>query len=362
MSKCIEVSWQEKPCYDIVIDNSFDKLSEKMLDFNTKNKKICIVTESNVAPHFAVEIRDIFEKIFSKVIIFEFPAGEKSKHLGMINELYEALIKEHFDRNDMLAALGGGVTGDMTGFAAATYLRGIDFIQIPTSLLSQVDSSVGGKTGVDFKGYKNMIGAFKQPKLVYINTKTLTTLNEREFISGMGEVIKYGFIKDIDFLNWLKQNREGILKKDPAILEEMIARSCDYKRVVVENDFTEKGERAHLNFGHTIGHSIEKNKDFSLLHGECVSIGMVAALKICADIKKITDEELNEAVELIKLFNLPVSTQLDNIDVIYDSILNDKKMDSGKIKFVLLNKIGQAYLERELTKEQIVKGIEYVNS
>lgn len=148
MSKLINVSWQNKPCYDIVIENSWDKLNQSLAGFNTEEKKICIVTESNVGPHFAVKVRSLLEKIFSKVIVFEFPAGEKSKNLDMINELYEVLIKEHFDRNDMLAALGGGVTGDMTGFAAATYLRGIDFIQLPTSLLSQVDSSVDRKSVV----------------------------------------------------------------------------------------------------------------------------------------------------------------------------------------------------------------------
>lgn len=362
MSKLINVSWQNKPCYDIVIENSWDKLNQSLAGFNTEKKKICIVTESNVGPHFAVKVRSLLEKIFSKVIVFEFPAGEKSKNLDMINELYEVLIKEHFDRNDMLAALGGGVTGDMTGFAAATYLRGIDFIQLPTSLLSQVDSSVGGKTGVDFKGYKNMVGAFKQPKLVYINTETLLTLGDREFISGMGEVIKYGFIRDKAFLQWLKENHDAIMEKKHDVLEEMVARSCDFKRVVVENDFTEKGERAHLNFGHTIGHSIEKAKNFELLHGECVAIGMASALKISSDMGKISAEDTEEGIELIKSFELPVTTVLEDPEEIYKGILNDKKMDSGKIKFILLNRVGEAYIEKNLTKEQIASGIEFAGN
>lgn len=361
MSEIINVSWKNEPCYDIVIENSWDKLKSCLSEFDTAKKKVCIVTESNVGPHFATKIRTIFEDIFDKVIIFEFPAGEKSKNLDMISELYEALIKEHFDRNDMLAALGGGVTGDMTGFAAATYLRGIDFIQLPTSLLSQVDSSVGGKTGVDFKGYKNMVGAFKQPKLVYINTETLMTLGDREFLSGMGEVIKYGFIKDRSFLDWLKDNKDAIINKEHSVLEEMVAKSCDFKRVVVENDFTEKGERAHLNFGHTIGHSVEKAKNFELLHGECVAIGMAAALRISCDCGKVTEEDVAYGINLIKEFNLPVNTSID-IEEVYSGILNDKKMDSGKIKFILLDGLGNAYIDKNLTKEQIMNGIVYIGN
>ena len=180
----------------------------------------------------------------------------------------------------MLVALGGGVVGDLTGFAAATYLRGIDFVQVPTTLLSQVDSSIGGKTGVDFLQYKNMVGAFHQPKLVYINTTTLKSLPEREYFSGMGEVIKHGLIKDADYYEWIKENIDAIKAREHEAVREMIYQSCLIKGGVVERDPKEKGERALLNFGHTLGHAIEKLKDFTWLHGECVAAGCCLAAEI----------------------------------------------------------------------------------
>lgn len=360
MSETIEVLFDNKPCYNIILENSWNGLTNALESLNIKNRKICIVTESNVGPLYAKEVRDILEKSARKVIIFQFPAGEKSKNLEIINELYEVLIKEKFDRNDMLAALGGGVTGDMTGFAAATYLRGIDFIQLPTTLLAQVDSSVGGKTGVDYKGYKNMIGAFKQPSLVYMNTDTLKTLNTREFISGMGEVIKYGFIKDKNFFQWIVDNAESIKSLDKTALEYMIKCSCNAKRVVVENDFTEKGERATLNFGHTIGHAVEKLKNFSLLHGECVAIGMASALDISYKKGKISKEEYTSGIEAIKLFNLPVTVSDINSEDVLEATLHDKKMDSDSIKFILIDGIGNAVIDRNVSKEDIKSAINNV--
>ncbi|MCI6499525.1 MAG: 3-dehydroquinate synthase [Lachnospiraceae bacterium] len=360
MSECINVLYNNKPCYDIIIENSWDKLSESCERLNIKNKKICIVTESNVGPLYAYKIRQILEKSAKKVIIYQFPAGEKNKNLNIINEIYEVLIKEKFDRNDMLVAFGGGVTGDMTGFAAATYLRGIQFIQIPTSLLAQVDSSIGGKTGVDFKGYKNMVGAFKQPALVYINTETLKSLNNREFISGMGEVIKYGFIKDKDFFDWLSQNITDILNLDDSALEYIISKSCHAKKIVVENDFTEKGERATLNFGHTIGHAIEKIKDFSLLHGECVAIGMKAALYISLKKNMITEDEFNRGVKIISDFKLPISTSDISAEDVLEATMHDKKMDSGVIKFILINGIGNAIIDRTVTQDEMSDAIKNV--
>lgn len=362
MSEIINVSYENKPCYDIIINNSWDGLAKEVEKLNGKNRKICIVTESNVGPLYAKEVREILEKAASKVIIFQFPAGEKSKNLEVINELYEVLIKEKFDRKDMLAALGGGVTGDMTGFAAATYLRGIDFIQLPTSLIAQADSSIGGKTGVDFKGYKNMIGAFKQPSLVYMNINTLKSLNTREFLSGMGEVVKHGFIKDKAFFNWISDNVENIKSLEEKSLEYMVKCNCEIKREVVENDFTEKGERATLNFGHTIGHAVEKLKDFTLLHGECVAIGMAAALKLSKDSGKITTAEYESCINLIKSFNLPVSVAGINSDDVYEATLHDKKMESGLIKFILLDGIGKSLIDKNIAGEDIKSAIKSIIS
>ncbi len=355
--KRINVLYNEKPCYDIVINNSWDMLSEEISKFDVKSRKICIVTESNVGPLFAKDVRDIVSKLCSKCILFEFPAGEKSKNLDMINELYEVLIKEKFDRNDLLIALGGGVVGDMTGFAAATYLRGIRFIQIPTSLLAQVDSSIGGKTGVDFRGYKNMVGAFKQPSLVYINLSTLKTLKNREFLSGMGEVIKYGFIRNKDFFGWLSENVDAVKALDDDALEYLVATSCYAKKEVVENDFTEKGERATLNFGHTIGHAVEKMKNFSLLHGECVAIGMKAALEISLRKNMISEEEYNKGINLIKEYDLPIDTDGINAEEVISATLNDKKMDSGVIKFILINGTGNAVIDKTVTREDMLMAV-----
>ena len=260
---------------------SFSKLAENVTKLEISGRKLAVITDSNVGPLYADKVAQCLKETGNNIFVYTFEAGEKNKNLNTVQDVYEFLIKNKFDRKDVLIALGGGVVGDLTGFTAATYLRGIRFIQMPTSLLSQVDSSIGGKTGVDFNGYKNMVGAFYQPILVYINIETLKTLPIRENLSGMGEIIKHGFIKDKGYLKWLNDNSEHILNLEYDALEYMICESCMIKRAVVEYDPKETlGERALLNFGHTLGHAIEKNSNFSLLHGECVALGMLAALEI----------------------------------------------------------------------------------
>ena len=256
--------------------NDFNSLPELLAGQGIADRRVCIVTESNVAPLYLDEIRNQLDGKCKELISIIFEAGESQKNLDTVKMIYEKLILAKFDRKDLLVALGGGVTGDITGFTAATYLRGIDFVQIPTSLLAQVDSSIGGKTGVDFDSYKNMVGAFHMPKLVYINVSTLTTLSDEQFISGMGEIIKHGLIKDSAYFDWLIENHDRILARDKDVLMEMIRVSRNIKRVVVENDPTEKGDRALLNFGHTLGHAIERYLDLKLSHGACVGIGCFA--------------------------------------------------------------------------------------
>ena len=274
--------------------------------------------------------------------------------------MYEFLIKNKFDRKDMLVALGGGVVGDLTGFAAATYLRGIDFIQVPTSLLAQVDSSIGGKTGVDFRAYKNMVGAFHQPRLVYMNTSTLSSLNTRLFNSGFGEILKHGLIKDASYFQWLKDNIEKIAALDSGYLEEMIYRSCEIKRKVVENDHTEKGERAQLNFGHTLGHAIEKQMNFELYHGECVVLGMIAALNICVERGTITKEEYDDIYNTFKAYNFPMTVDKTTIDEVIAASKNDKKMDGTKVKFILLKKVGEAYIDMTVDDDTMRRSLKNV--
>ena len=258
MCNALTVHLNDEPIYDIFFANDFNSLPELLAGQGIADRRVCIVTESNVAPLYLDEIRNQLDGKCKELISIIFEAGESQKNLDTVKMIYEKLILAKFDRKDLLVALGGGVTGDITGFTAATYLRGIDFVQIPTSLLAQVDSSIGGKTGVDFDSYKNMVGAFHMPKLVYINVSTLTTLSDEQFISGMGEIIKHGLIKDSAYFDWLIENHDRILARDKDVLMEMIRVSCNIKRVVVENDPTEKGDRALLNFGHTLGHAIER--------------------------------------------------------------------------------------------------------
>ncbi len=360
MSELITVHYDERPIYDIVIERDFSKLSQKVSQLAISGRKLCIVTDSNVGKLYADSVKEELEKTGNTVYVFTFEAGEQNKNLNTVEDVYEFLINNKFDRKDMLVALGGGVVGDLTGFTAATYLRGIDFIQIPTSLLAQVDSSIGGKTGVDFRAYKNMVGAFHQPRLVYMNISVLNSLSDRLFNSGFGEIIKHGFIKDSEYYNWLVDNSECIKTRDYNALEQMIAVSCNIKRKVVELDPTEKGDRALLNFGHTLGHAIEKLKNFELYHGECVVLGMIAALDISRKRHLISDEEFDKAIDTFKKYDFPTTvTGIDIEDVIKVS-KNDKKMDAGKIKFILLGKIGTAYIDKTVTDDEMREALKLV--
>lgn len=360
MSRILTVHYNEKPIYNIVIDNSFEKLSNYINQLNIENRRICIITDSNVAPIYLKTVTQEITKTGNAVYSCVIPAGETNKNLKTIETIYEFLIQNKFDRKDYLVALGGGVVGDMTGYAAATYLRGINFIQIPTTLLAQVDSSIGGKTGVDFNCYKNMVGAFHQPSLVFINTATLTTLSKRLFNSGLGEIIKHGFIKDSDYYRWLIDNVTEISNLNPEIIEEMIYVSCNIKRLVVEKDPTEQGERALLNFGHTLGHAIENLCNFQLYHGECVILGCICAINLCVMRGFLSKEDLNEAISLFERFNFPTKVSGMTSEDILRISKNDKKMDANKIKFILLECIGNGFIDKTVSDEEILEATKIV--
>ena len=360
MSKLITVNYNQKPCYNIVIENDFSKLAENVTKLEISGRKLAVITDSNVGPLYADKVAQCLKETGNNIFVYTFEAGEKNKNLNTVQDVYEFLIKNKFDRKDMLVALGGGVVGDLTGFAAVTYLRGIDFIQVPTSLLAQVDSSIGGKTGVDFRAYKNMVGAFHQPRLVYMNTSTLSSLNTRLFNSGFGEILKHGLIKDASYFQWLKDNIEKIAALDSGYLEEMIYRSCEIKRKVVENDPTEKGERAQLNFGHTLGHAIEKQMNFELYHGECVVLGMIAALNICVERGTITKEEYDDIYNTFKAYNFPMTVDKTTIDEVIAASKNDKKMDGTKVKFILLKKVGEAYIDMTVDDDTMRRSLKNV--
>ncbi len=362
MAKTITVSYQGLPNYEIEIEKNFSLLPEKLVNLGYGNNKVCIITDSNVAPLYLEKIKSLMASVFTFCTSFIFEAGESNKNTDTVGRVYKHLIQHQFDRKDLLVALGGGVVGDLTGFAAATYLRGIDFIQVPTTLLAQTDSSIGGKTGVDFMQYKNMVGAFYMPRLVYMNISALKSLPDRQFSAGTAELIKHGFIKDQAYTNFIQEHSHEIMEQDYYAMEEMIYRSCQIKRAVVERDPKEQGERALLNFGHTIGHAIEKLSDFSLYHGECVALGMVSAAYISLRIGNLTEEDLNKIEKTIQSFRLPV--RLTDFSCSAEEILAatklDKKMESGKIKFILLKSLGEAYITKELTDEEILSGISYI--
>ena len=361
MSKEIVVNYEEKPCYKIVLEHDFRTLAAKVNELGVqKQQKVCIIADTNTAALYLEEVTMELEKCFDTVVSYVFPAGEAHKNVDTINEIYQKLIEEKFDRKDMLAALGGGVTGDMCGFAAATYLRGIDFIQIPTSLLSQVDSSIGGKTGVDFRQYKNMVGAFYQPKLVYMNLHTLHDLPQEHFYAGLGEILKHGLIKDAAYYEWLLENAADIWARKPEALRKTVTWSNEIKRAVVEKDPTEKGDRMLLNFGHTLGHAIEKLKNFELLHGECVALGALAAMKLSENRGMIKPEETNRFKEALGEFH--IGTQVSGLekDAIVVASKNDKKMDSGIIKFILIHSIGDAYVDRTVTEDEMKQALDQV--
>ncbi|MBR1860384.1 MAG: 3-dehydroquinate synthase [Lachnospiraceae bacterium] len=361
MSERMTVNYSNKPCYDIIFTNSFEELIPELQSMGALNRKFCIVTDSNVDPLYSDILMKEFEGNCVKIVKYVIPAGEENKNLDNIRLLYKFLIEEHFDRKDCLLAVGGGVIGDMTGYCAATYLRGIDFIQIPTTLLAQTDSSIGGKTGVDFDGYKNMVGAFKMPRLVYMNISTLKTLPDRQYFSGFAEVMKHGLIKDEIFYSWLIDKLYEICEKDEATLEEMIMRSCDIKRKVVEKDPTEQGERALLNFGHTLGHAIEKYMNFELLHGECVSLGIVCAAFISWKKELLTKDEYYEIRDMLVPFNLPISIDKLDLKGVLELTKSDKKMENGTIKFVLLKKIGKAVIDKTVTDSEMLAALDEIN-
>ena len=339
LSEPVEVKTRGNASYMIYPEDSFQKLALCLEEIGSRDCRICVVTDSNVEKLYLQEVLDLLKGSCRELISYTLPAGEEHKNLDEIRKLYQCLIEHEMDRRDLIVALGGGVTGDMAGFAAATYLRGIRFIQVPTTLLAQVDSSIGGKTGVDLDSYKNMVGAFHQPSLVYLNISTLKTLDGTQFASGMGEVLKHGLIRDAAYYEWCLDHMGEIEEREDSILKEMVVRSVLIKRAVVQKDPLEKGERALLNFGHTLGHAVEKTFRFDTYsHGEGVAIGMVLLTRQ-AEKLGLTVPGTAERIEgLLKKFNLPVSVQMDQADFL-KAIALDKKKRCGDLPFRIRQRV-----------------------
>lgn len=346
--------------YKIIWQQGFAGIRPALEELGLQAKKACVVADETVYSLLGRELEEQLQPLFAQVTVCTFPPGELHKHLGTIQTIYRHLIENRFDRKDVLFALGGGVAGDMTGFAAATYLRGIDFIQVPTTLLAQVDSSVGGKTGVDFDQYKNMVGAFCQPRLVYMNTDSLRSLPDSQFASGMAEVIKTALIFDLDYYRWLQEHRQEILNRDPRVLVPMIRRSCQIKSQVVEQDPTEQGLRAILNFGHTIGHAVEKLMDFQLLHGQCVALGMKASAFISWKRGLLSRQELLDISETCRSFGLPPSVSGLSVAEVLSAVKSDKKVEQGTLKFILLSSPGHSVIDKSVTEEEMRAAVEYL--
>lgn len=343
--------------YPIYFEKDFNGLSESIAKEGLSGRRFCIVCDSNTAPLYEQAVRKEIETIAEDVWFFSFTAGEEQKNLQTVSKLYTFLIEKEMDRKSVLVALGGGVVGDLTGFAAATYLRGIDFIQVPTTLLAQVDSSIGGKTGVDMAQYKNMVGAFHQPRLVYMNLNTLKTLPEKEFICGMGEVLKTGLICDGDFFRFVCRETEAIRNLNTELLTSVVRRCCEIKAGVVERDPKEQGERALLNLGHTVGHAVEKLKSFTLGHGQCVGLGLVACAFLSKNRGLLTEDEYEKILSGLKGYSLPAAIEGLKEEEILSATKKDKKMEKGQIKFILMDGIGKSFIDKTVTDEELLNAV-----
>ena len=352
-SKILNVELADKS-YPIYIGS--DLLSSKsLLSDHIQGKQVMVVTNTTIAPLYLEKLKDALSDFNVESVVL--PDGEEFKTLETLNKVFDALLKAKFDRSSTLVALGGGVVGDITGYAAASYQRGVNFIQVPTSLLSQVDSSVGGKTGVNHELGKNMIGAFYQPKAVIIDVDTLDTLSDQEYSAGMAEVIKYGLLGNADFFYMLETNIESIMARNKDLIIEIIFNSCKDKASIVALDEFERGKRALLNLGHTFGHGIENAFGYgNYLHGEAVSIGMVMAAKLSMDEGYLSNEDAIRVESILSKADLPISIKKSiGSETLIEAMSLDKKSIDGKIRLVLLKALGDSYLTDSYSKENFNK-------
>ena len=347
--------------YAIEVDRGLlAQLGLRCRDLNLR-ERCAVISDANVAPLYMQKCVAALESAGFKPFGLTIPAGETAKSLKVVQECYDQLAEQRLERKSFIVALGGGVVGDLAGFVAATYLRGIPFVQVPTTLLAQVDSSVGGKVGVNLKAGKNLVGAFYQPLLVLCDLQSLNTLPEREFRAGLAEVIKYGIIYDAKLFSRLERDMPVILKRDPAVLAEIVARCCEIKADVVGQDETETGLRAILNFGHTIGHALEAISRYGkYLHVEAISIGQVAAARLSAKLTGLSWGDAGHIRALFEAAGLPVTVKLSKgqVDKLFEAMRLDKKVAGGEIKFVLARDIGRVEWGIKVPEEEIRSVIE----
>ena len=318
-----------------------------------QGKTTVTISNTTVAPLYLKQAHQLITNKSNIDIILS--DGEEYKNLKVLEQIYTEMLEAHCDRKTTLLALGGGVVGDISGFAAASYQRGINFIQIPTTLLSMVDSSVGGKTGINHPLGKNMIGAFHQPQCVIIDTETLNTLDDRQLSAGIAEVIKYGYINDIAFIHWLDENMDKLLKRDPETLAYAIYRSCKHKAKIVAADEKEAGQRALLNLGHTFGHAIETGMGYGKwLHGEAISAGMVMAAELSKLHGWISDSDVESIRALLKKANLPVDPPSEISATQFKQLMSiDKKVQDGILHLVLIKSLGESFISSDFDKQAL---------
>ena len=327
-------------------------------------KKCVVLTDTHVGPRYADKAAAALKAAGFEPSVMMVPAGEAAKSLKVVARCYDGFAKQRLERKSLVVALGGGCVGDLAGFVAATYLRGLPFVQVPTTLLSQVDSSVGGKTGINIAAGKNLVGAFHQPRLVLCDVEALKTLADREFRAGVAEIIKYGIIKDPALFKKLEKSLPKIIARDPAELLGVVTRCCEIKAEIVTADETENGERASLNFGHTLGHAIENTAGYGrYLHGEAISVGQVAAAFLSAKFTGLPDTEVERIRQLFLLAGLPVTykTKPETRGRLFTAMQHDKKVSAGEIKFVLAKKLGEVVWGHKVVDADIHAALDFIS-
>jgi 3-dehydroquinate synthase len=345
--------------YDIMISSNWLDDLGKTVKPLIPDEKVLLITDEKVGSLYADKALASLQNADINAEVLTLPEGEENKNIKTVEKIYNFLAEYNYTRKSSLVALGGGVIGDITGFAAATYMRGINYIQVPTSLLAMVDSSVGGKTGVNHPLGKNLIGAFYQPQIVFIDTSLLETLAPEEFQAGLGEVIKYGVIRDLDFFEFLEDEISNLLNGNSKYIDQIVKGCCEIKADVVSEDEKESGVRAILNFGHTVGHALEAITNYSKYrHGEAVSIGMIAAARIAMEMDMISDMQVQRLWQVITKAHLPY--QIGDIDPadIEEKMKKDKKVILGKVRFVLPTGIGEVIIRNDIPEKLVLEVLE----
>ncbi len=355
--KTIKVDFIENSYQIFIGENSFLFINELLKRKNLYQNRFLII-DNNVYKNYGNKIINDLKTHSTKFDYFVFESKESNKSFSFLQQIYTSLLEKKFGRDTLIIAIGGGVLGDLAGFAAATYMRGVPYVQIPTTLLACVDSSIGGKTGIDFYKRKNIIGSFYQPKFVLIDTNFLKTLPRKEIICGVGEIIKYAFLVDYNFYNNLLKNFDSIFELEDKFLEKIIYESCKIKSAVVFQDEKENGLRKILNFGHTFAHSFESELNFKIKHGEAVIAGIIAALYLSNQLGILSSQKLNEFLQLPLKIKLPSRISFLDKNKLYQIMLSDKKNREDKIKFVLLQDIGKILIDVEASKKDVITALD----